>query len=523
MRFGGRDQWKEASRDEYRSRALDDLARDIRHALRTLRSAPSFTIAAVATLALGIGATTAIFSAVYGVLLEPLPVPDRDRVVAVYQNNHAKGIERDAVAPGNFAEWDQRSRAYTALGAAEPFGLTYSAPEGEEEIPNFNVTRGFFPALGVRPVLGRLFDDADYQPHHALSLVLSYGSWQRRFGGDPHIVGRTILISKAPATIIGVLPRDFSYLETLRGEMFAPKVFDSVEINLRSDAWYYAVGRLKPGVSMAGASADMNRVARQLAGEYPNTNRETGVSLVPLRDSIVGDSRTALLLLLGAVGFVLLIACTNVVNLLLAHTNKRAHEFAIRPEPTLYLPHAQAATGSFSVVARTAIDPAALTNELRRVVADINPEVPVASVKTLDDMVSDSLKPRRFVLALFGCFSVAALALALVGVYGVINHATLERSREFGVRIALGAGPSAVLGMVMAQGVGAALGGLAIGLAGAAALTGVVRGMLYGVAPIDAITFASVAIVMLGTAALACYLPARRATRIDPLDTLRAG
>lgn len=114
---------------------MDDLGRDIRHALRTLRSAPSFTIAAVATLALGIGATTAIFSAVYGVLLEPLPFPDQDRLVAVYQNNHAKGIERDAVAPGNFAEWDQRSRAFSALGAAEPFGLTYSAPEGEEEIP----------------------------------------------------------------------------------------------------------------------------------------------------------------------------------------------------------------------------------------------------------------------------------------------------------------------------------------------------------------------------------------------------
>lgn len=826
VRFGGRGQWTEASRDEYRSRAVDDVWRDIRHAARTLRSAPSFTMAAVATLALGIGATTAIFSAVYGVLLEPLPFPDQDRLVAVYQNNHAKGIERDAVAPGNFAEWDQRSRAFAALGAAEPFGLTYAAPEGEEEIPNFNVTRGFFPALGVRPALGRLFDDADYQPHHALTLVLSYGSWQHRFGGDPHIIGRTLRVSKAPATIVGVLPRDFSYLETLRGEMFAPKVFDTAELNLRSDAWYYAVGRLGPGVSMAGASADMNRVARQLAAEYPNTNRETGITLVPLRDSIVGDSRTALLLLLGAVGFVLLIACTNVVNLLLAHTNRRAHEFAIRvalgasrarvvrhvlaqcallsaiggvagvasaywavgmirrlapaslprageirvdwaalifalavtiattfafgllpalraartdphralgsggrtgtglrqrylrralvtaevaltvmllvgsgllarsftsvmrrdrgyradhviaatmfvwqwtptdadriafaqrlvdrvahlpgvisagatsslplmqsigvdhgkvaivghpvpagseptahiasvtpgafgtlgmtlvqgrlftdaddsasarvavisqsmarrfwpnenplgrhftigfydrpfdreivgvvrdvpgaaldvaPEPTIYLPHAQAATGSFSVVARTAIDPAAVTGELRRVVAELNPELPVASVNTLDDMVSDSLKPRRFVLALFGCFSVAALALALVGVYGVINHATLERSREFGVRIALGAGPSAVLGMVMAQGVGAALGGLALGLVGAAALTGVVRGMLYGVPPIDGVTFASVALVMLGTAALACYLPARRATRIDPLDTLRAG
>jgi putative ABC transport system permease protein len=826
VRFGGRGQWTEASRDEYRSRPLDDFVRDVRHAVRTLRSAPSFTVAAVATLAIGIGATTAIFSAVYGVLLEPLPFPDQDRVVAVYQNNHAKGIEREPVAPGNFAEWDQRSRAFSALGAAEPFGLTYSGPEGEEELPDFNVTRGFFPALSVRPLLGRLFDAEDYQPHHTLSIVLSYGSWQRRFGGDPHIVGRTILISKAPATIIGVLPRDFSYLETMRGEMFAPKVLDSLEINLRSDAWYYAVGRLRPGVPLAGASADMNRVARQLAAEYPATNRETGVTLVPLRDSIVGDTRTALFLLLGAVGFVLLIACTNVVNLMLAHTNRRAHEFAIRvalgagrarvvrqvlaqcavlsvlggtagvasaywavgvirhlapaslprtgqirvdaaallfalavtvattfafgllpalraartdpqaelaaggrtgtglrqrylrrsfvavevaltvvllvgsgllarsftsvirrdrgyhsdhviaatmfvwqwtptnadriafvrrlvdraahlpgvidagatsslplaqsigvdhgkvgivghpvpagseatahitsltpgafgtlgmtlaqgrlftefddsssarvavisesmarrfwpnenpvgrhltigfydrpydreivgvvrdvpgaaldvaPEPTIYLPHAQAATGSFSLVARTAIDPAALTADLRRVVAELNPEVPVAMVQTLDDVVSDSLKPRRFVLALFGCFSAAALALALVGVYGVINHATLERSREFGVRIALGAGPSAVMAMVMAQGLGAALGGLAVGLAGAAALTGVVRGMLYGVAPIDAITFASVALVMLATAALACYLPARRATRIDPLATLRAG
>ncbi|HEV2179648.1 MAG TPA: ABC transporter permease [Gemmatimonadaceae bacterium] len=826
VKFGGRDKWTEASRDEYRSRPLDDAARDLRHALRTLRASPSFTMAAVATLAIGIGATTAIFSAVYGVLLEPLPFPDQHRLVSIYQNNLAKGIERDAVAPGNFVEWSTRQRVFSDIGAAEPFGLKYSSPEGEQEIPNFNVTRGFFPALGVRPRLGRLFDDTDYQPNRALSLVLSYGSWQRRFGGDPHIVGRTILISKAPATIIGVLPRDFSYLETLRGEMFAPKVFDTVEVNLRSDAWYYAVGRLRPGVSMAAASADMHRIALQLAAAYPATNRESGVTLVPLRDSIVGDTRTALFLLLGAVGFVLLIACTNVVNLLLAHTNRRAHEFAIRvalgagrarvvrqvltqcavmsviggtagvavaywavgairrlapaslprvdeirvdasalmfalavtiattlafgvmpalraartdpqselaaggrtgtgarqrslrrtfvaaevaltvmllvgsgllarsftsvirrdrgyradhviaatmfvwqwtptdadriafvgrlvdrvshlpgvidagvtsslplmqsigvdhgkvgivghpvppgseatahitsltpsafgtlrmgliagrlftvfddstsarvavisegmarrfwpnenpigrhltigfydrpsdreivgvvrdvpgaaldvsPEPTIYLPHAQAATGSFSLVARTAIEPAALTAELRRTVAELNPEIPVASMQTLDDMVSDSLKPRRFVLALFGCFSLAALALALVGVYGVINNATLERSREFGVRIALGAGPRAVIGMVMAQGLGAALGGLALGLAGAAALTGVVRGMLFGVAPVDTITFASVALVMVATAALACYLPARRATRIDPLTTLRTG
>jgi len=826
IRFGGRDQWKEATRDEYRSRPMDDFARDIRHALRVLRSKPSFTIAAIATLAIGIGATTAIFSAVYGVVLQPLPFPDQHRLVSIYQNNHAKGIQRDAVAPGNFVEWEARQRAFSVIGAAEPFGLMYSAPEGEEEVPDFNVTRGFFAALGVRPILGRLFDDPDYQPHHALSLVLSYGSWQHRFGGDPHIVGRTILISKAPATIVGVLPRDFSYLGTLRGELFAPKVFDSTEVNLRSDAWYYAIGRLRPGVTMAAASADMQRVAQQLAVEYPATNRETGVTLVPLRDSIVGDTRAALFLLLCAVGFVLLIACTNVVHLLLAHTTTRAHEFAIRvalgagrgrvvrqvlaqcaalslvggaagvaaaywavgvirhlapvslprsgeirvdaaallfalavtiattfafgllpafraaradpqtqlsaggrtgtgvrqrslrrafvaaevaltvmllvgsgllarsftsvvhrdrgyradhviaatmfmwqwaptdadrvafarrliervshlpgvidagvtsslplmqsigvdhgrvgivghpvpagseptahitsltpgafaalrmhrldgrlftdfddstsarvaivsesmarrfwpnenpvgrhltigfydrpydrevvgvvgdvagaaldvaPEPTVYLPHAQAATGSFSVVARTSIDPAALTAQIRRVVAELNPELPVASVQTLDDLVSASLKPRRFVLSLFGCFSLAALALALVGVYGVINHATLERSREFGVRIALGAGPRAVIGMVIANGLTAALGGLALGLAGAAALTGVVRGMLYGVAPVDAVTFASVAVVMLATAALACYLPARRATRIDPLTTLRAG
>jgi ABC-type antimicrobial peptide transport system permease subunit len=192
-------------------------------------------------------------------------------------------------------------------------------------------------------------------------------------------------------------------------------------------------------------------------------------------------------------------------------------------EPSVYLPFEQAVTGDFAVIARTDMVPDALTTPLRRAVAAENPQLPIAEVHTLDALVAGSLKPRRFVLALFGCFSLAALGLAMVGVYGVNNQATLERARELGVRMALGAEPAAVVGLVMVQGVVPALGGLTAGLVGAALFTRVIRSLLFGVGAIDIATFAGATLLVLTVAALACYLPARRAARADLVATLRSG
>lgn len=804
---------------------MTTLLQDLRYAARTLTAAPAFTLAAVLTLAIGIGGSTAIFTAVDGVMLKPLPFSQSERIVTLFQSDRKKGIDRDDVAPGNFAEWRSRARAFSAMAAAEPFGLVYSSPDGEEQVGNWNVTEDFFTVLDAKPVIGRVLQKDDFLPGRGRVLVLTYDSWQRRFGGDPGIVGRSLTMQRAPAIVVGVLPRNFSYLGTLkRYEMFTPKVLDSIEVNLRTSAWYNVVGRMKPGVTLLQAGADLNRVAAQLQQEYPRTNSGIYTTTVPLRDGIVGDAGRALLLLLGAVAFVLLIACTNVANLMLARTTRRSREFAVRvalgagprriarqvltecflialagglagaalalwgvwsiralspaslprvdemrvdwralgfaltvvasttfifgllpalraadpeveqelkagsrsagsrrqravrgvlvgvevalavvllvgagllmrsfflvttlergyrsdhvltgtvfiwqwnrtpaarrefvsrladrmaaipgveaagittslplggsigadngqftvvgqpvvpgeepaahitvltpgtfsallmqlrrgrllethddsssafvavisetmarrywrgedpigkrirlgfygppiereivgvvadirqgaldaaPEPTVYLPHAQSPSGSITLLLRTIAAPRLLARELKRAVTELNPQMPVSSMTTLDEVVADSLKARRFTLMLFACFAGSALLLAVIGVYGVISNMTTERSREFGVRLALGAQPSDIVRMVVLQGLMSAAIGLAIGLGGASVLTTLIRGMLFGVTPFDATTFVAVGAIMLLTAIAASYIPARRATAVSPVTALR--
>ena len=827
VRFGGRQQWREASRDEFRSRLLADLSQDLQYAARAAKSAPAFTIAAVLTLAIGIGANTAIFSAVDGVMLKALPFSHENRLVRIYENDRKKRSGHEAVAPGNFNDWRARTTAFAAMATAEPFGFSVRGPEGTEEIRNWNVTRDFFTVLDAKPILGRVLQPADFVPGPPQVVVLTYASWQKRFGGDPVVVGKRITLNGAQATIVGVLPREFAFLEIqMPQEFFAPKVLDSTEVSLRTSGWYTAVGRLKPGVTMSQATADLDRIAAQLASEHPRSNTDRGVLLMPLRDGIVSESSRALGLSLAAVGLVLLIACGNVANLTLARMNRRSREFALRSalgaskwrvvrqvlteslliallggvagvafaywgvsviraaspssmprvdeitvdgrtflfalltvvvtalffgvapalraaeldagdelkaggrsvgnkrqsrirgalvsgqvafaivllvsagllvrsfvslvttergyrsdhvltalvfawghaptpsarrafvdelvrrsaalpgviaagatsspplagsvgidrtavaidghpnppgqspqvhvtsttpgaidalrmsvirgrslrheddsasapvalinqtmarmywpgenpigrrlrigfygapatrevvgivrdtkqtalespaEPTVYLPNAQAPTGSIWLVVRTAMEPSALTRDIKRIVGELAPAVPIAGTPALEEIEAESLKPRRFTLLLFVSFAAAALLLAMVGVYGVLSQATAERAREFGVRIALGAGRRDIIGLVMRQGFASAAIGIAAGLAGAFAATRLLREMLFSVTPFDLVAFATASGVMLVTALVACYVPARHATRADPLESLRQG
>lgn len=826
VQSGGVEQVKEQVRDVRVGAPIESFLQDLRYAARTLRAAPAFTLAAVLTLAIGIGAITAIFSAVDGVLLKPLPFSQPDRIVSLFQNDRRQGLDREDVAPGNFADWRERARAFSGMAAAEPFSLVYTSPDGQELIGNWDVTQDFFAVLDTRPVIGRVLQRDDFQPGRPPVVVLSYDSWQRRFAADLGVVGKSYTLGGSPRQVVGVLPRDFSYLGNLkRYEMFRPKVLDTMETRLRGAGWFHVVGRLKAGVSREQASADLNRVAAQLEKEYPKTNTGIYVTVTQLRDGIVGSSARSLLLLLGAVGFVLLIACTNVANLTLARTARRSREFAVRvalgagprriarqvltesflvalaggvagtalafwavasiralspaslpridemhvdlralafamaavalttfvfgllpamraahpggepeltsgtravgssvqrrlrsvlmsaeialavvllvgagllmrsfvlvmnvdrgyrsdhvlngiafiwqwnrtpasrhefvsrlterlsnvagveaagvttslplddaigadqgkfsivgraivageepsahvtsltpgafstlrmnlrrgrlftsrddsanvavaviseamarrfwpnedpigkqialgfysrpvpreivgvvgdirqsaldapAEATVYLPYAQAPSGGINVMVRTTGEPRLFTRELKAAVTELNSQLPVTGITTLDDVVADSLKARRFVLLLFGCFALAALLLAVVGVYGVISHGTTERSREFGVRLALGAQRSDVLRLVLRQGMTAAVAGLMIGVVGAAALTTLLRGMLFGVTPFDTLTFLGVGTIMLVTAMLACYFPARRATAVHPVTALRA-
>ncbi len=798
---------------------------DVSYAARALRSSVAYTAAAMLTLTIGIGATTTIFSIADGVLIKPLAFSAPDRVIALYQNDRTKETERGDVAPANFADWRARSGAFAALAAAEPFAVNYATRDGVEQIFNWNVTKDFFQVLDARPALGRLFEPSDFVRGPARVVILTYASWQTRFGADPAIVGRELQIGRGRATVVGVLARNFDYLSSSKMELYFPKVLDSAELRIRNTAYYKVVGRLKPSVSVAAARADLGRVSAQLAREYPATNTNTIGTVEPLARAVAGDAGRPLALLVGAVAVVLLIACVNVASLVLARGARRRREIAVRvalgasrwrivrqlmaenlllaiggglggvlvawaavqgvvrldpgavprlpdvrideralactvavtgisalvfgllpalrstalnpavelragvrasgdgargrlrrslaiaeialafvllvssalllrsfvsvlhadrgyrsdhvlaatvfvyawapnararvdyvatllrrtealpgvvaagatsslpldlaigadqgtftidgrsvrageepsahmtavtpgalsalgiplrrgrefaagddsgsapvaiinemmakrywpgedpigkrlrfafysgavertivgivadtkqraldaaPEATVYVPHAQAPTGAMTLVYRTDKEPRLLLHDLRRVVRDVNPALPLANVQTLDELAAVSVEPRRFVLSLAGAFGIAALFLALVGIYGVVNQGVIDRRGELGIRMALGANRVDVVRLVLRQAVTFAVTGIGVGIAAAVAISGFMRGMLIDVQPLDVPTYAMVALAMVATAAGAAALPAYRAGRIDALESIRA-
>ncbi|HVE77652.1 MAG TPA: ABC transporter permease [Gemmatimonadaceae bacterium] len=816
--FGGVARWRDEARDSRGVAPLEELARDVRFGLRSLRKAPGYTAAAVATLALGIGATTAIYGAVDRVLLEPLPFPAAERIVAVRQRN-AQGSA--LVAPANFLDLRERATAFEQLGAFIYFSHDFQSPEGPESIESRLVTEGFLRVFGVGAQLGRVLGPEDFVDAQRRVIVLSDGVWRERFGADPAIVGRAVTLDLAPWTVVGVMPPGYERL--VGGRLWAPLVEDDDFRRERAGAYLTVAARLRPGITVEAAAAELGAIARVLAAEHPRTNADVELVVTPLKEQLLGGARPALLVLLGAVACLFAIACANVANLLLARTLRRERELAIRaalgagrwrvirqlavesallaglgavaglavafwgvrlirtlgpadlprldelavdtrlvgvavlasalaavvaatvpalrllrhdvgdalkagartvasgratraaraalaggqvalavlllvgagllgrslralldqergyrtdgvatmsvqawqhyptrarraeyvrlaveqlrtlpgalaagatsslplagpigaddatysregdasgeaarahavavagdyfdvlgiplrrgrrfdrtddaagpgvvivnealarrawpgedpvgkrmrvafaaapvvrevvgvvgdvrhegldrePTPTVFVPHAQAATGAMIFTVRTAGDAASLVKQMREALFALTPSMPVADEATLEGLLDDSLRERRFQLSVLGAFAIVALLLAAVGTYGVISQATGERTREIGVRMALGARQRDVVALVMRQGGGMAAVGAALGLLGAAAATRGMRSMLFGVGPLDPPTLAAGAAVVLAAAAAACWLPARRAARIDPTDALR--
>jgi putative ABC transport system permease protein len=310
------------------------MLQDLRFALRQLASRPLFASVAVVTLALGIGATTAIFSVVDTLMLRDLPYPDADRIVTLWQTNAAEGVTRGEVSPGNFFEWRERNQTFEFVAAVEPYSYDLTGVAEPEVLFAVKVTEGFFDAVGIQPLLGRLFDAEHFQPGAGNFGVLTHGLWQRRFGGDPAIVGSSVSLDGEAFVILGVLPPEFE-LALLGGlgydrGLWVARQLQGWEPQERLSAWWNVIARLRSGVTLSQAQADLNRVSRGLAAEFPASNANVGVSVVPLHEHLVGGARPALLMLLGAVGIVLLIACVNVANLLLAGGTERAGEFAVR-------------------------------------------------------------------------------------------------------------------------------------------------------------------------------------------------
>ncbi len=823
LAFGGLEQVKEECRQARGVSALETAAQDLRYGLRMLRRTPLITTLAVLTLAVGLGANTAIFSAVNTVLLQPLPYPHPERLVVVW--GARAGRRGSPVSATNFLDYQEQSRAFEHMATFHSAGFVLTGGE-PEWLRAGRVSPDFFKVLGVRAALGRTFAPEDGRAGGDKVVILGPGIWRRRFGADPAIVGKTLLLSTERYTVIGVLPAgfDFSVPGTFRpAEVWVPAVLTRDESQRGHNALYW-LARIRPGVSPRQAQADLQAVSDRLARAYPQVLAGLGVSLVPLREQGAGGVRPLLLILLGAVGFLLLIACANVASLQLARASTRQKEIALRltlgagrwrilrqllteslllallggalgvllahwgvgllsglapanlpreslggldatvlaysallalvtgvlfglapafqasavalgeslkeggrsaaesvrggrfraglmvaevalalvllagagllarsfvrllgekrgfdvdpvltvfvslpryaypdarsqaafqrqaiarlqavpgviaaggiddlpltkdrdsssflvagrepllpdhlpeaqirtvtpgyfqalgipvlrgraiaatdtaaapavllinqalarrdfpgedpigkrlslsvsppswatvvgvvadvrdlgleapPEPEIYFPFEQSPVPYVNLVARVAGDPGKLAAPVRNALRGLDKGLPLPDVAPMRTVLAASIAQRRFILLLLALFAVIALALAAVGVYGVISYAVARRTHEIGIRMALGARKADVLRLVIGRSLGLTACGIGAGLAGALLLSGLMGSLLYGVPPTDLPTFAGVALLLSGVGALASYLPARRAMAVDPGVALR--
>ncbi len=801
---------------------MNTLLRDIRYGFRMLLKHRGFTTVALIALALGIGANTAIFSLVNGVLLRPLPFPEAERIVYFEGRNTTQGITDSNLSYLDFTDWSQQSDLFAATAAYWTASANLSADGAEpERVPRAGVTTSFFNVLGVQPILGRAFRPEEDQPETVTVAIVSHGLWKRRFGSDPGIIGKQIQVNARPMTVVGVMPPGFEYPE--QTEIWVTSGVKLSDEPRDNRAWS-VIGRLQPGVDLKQAQSRVSGINARLAQQFSETNKGWDASLSLLHERLVRDMKPSLLALLGAVGFVLLIACANVANLLLARSAARQKEIAIRsamgasrarvvrqmlteslllsaiggiagvllgvwltdvllsilPEgaprvdqvgldyrvlafalgvsaltgivfglaPALqaskldtssslkeggrtgeghrrtsagsllligevalslmlligagllirsfirlqevrpgfnpdhvlmanisipgakyteaqrpeffrqlverlsalpgvqavgggvnlplyasnyaigrgyipegrpltvdesfdasystlfgdyfralqipllagrtfalrdnadgprvaivneslakrhfgspagaigkrlhiwrdeefpreivgvvgdtkagaleaesgaqiYIPHAQEPSWNvMGLVIRTAGDPAAFANTLRHAVQAMDKDQPIYSVRTFDEVFINSLGTRRVSMQLFAVFAGAALLLAAVGIYGVMAYSVTQRTQEIGIRMALGAQKSDVLRMVVRQGMILALIGIGVGLAGAFGLTRLMASLLFGVNAADPLTFVAISLLLAFVALLACYLPALRAARLDPMKAL---
>ena len=826
MELGGVEQLKEEIRESRAGYNLEVLFQDVRFGLRMLLKTPGFTVVAIATLGLGIGANTAIFSLVNGVLLRPLPFPNAERIIYFEGKNPAAGITDSNISYLDFTDWSQQTDLFASTAAYWTGTADLSGDGAEPEaVPRAGVTTGFFSVLGVQPVLGRAIvpeDDkpATFKEGRGTVAIISHGLWKRRFGADPAIVGRVVQMKSRPLTVIGVMPPGFEYPEQTQ-------IWVNSAVNLsgepRDNRAWSAIARLNTNVDLKQAQTRVSAISAQLDKQFHETNKGWDVSLWTLHERLVREIKPSLLALLGAVGLVLLIACANVANLLLARSTARQKEIAIRaamgasrsrvlrqmltesillsgiggiaglflgiwltdvlmsmlpegaprlqhvgidyrvltfalgvsaltgvlfgivpalqasklnvtsalkeggrsgeghrrtsarsllligevalslmllvgaglmiksflrlqeirpgfnahnvllanlalPYPKyrdeqfeeffrqlkerleaspgvqaaggsmnlplnasgyaigrgfipegrpltvdenrdamfssitgdyfralqipllsgrtfeprdnadapkvviinetiakhhfgsateaigkrlsiwheekfmreivgvvgdtktgsltgeggaqIYVPNAQARENFMGLVVRTAGDPAAFATALRHEVQAIDKNQPIYNVRTMDDVVANSLGTRRVSMQLFAVFAGAALLLAAVGIYGVMAYSVAQRTQEIGLRMALGAQKSDILRLVVRQGMTLTLIGVVAGLAGAFALTRVISNLLFGVGASDPVTFVAIPLLLIFVSLIACYLPARRAARLNPTVAL---
>jgi len=556
---------------------------DLRFAFRQLLKNPGFTAAAVLTLALGIGATTTIFSVVYAVLLRPLPYREPERLVQLYETGLRAGGSRDSrdwVSFPNFLDWRRENQVFEDVAAYRYWPFTVAGDGTPETVLGLQVTSGLFSVLGVHPSLGRTFVPEEDQPGKGNVAILSYGLWQRRFGGSQSIAGRPITIDGQSCTIVGVMPDGFQFPYGVPGEVALRGIdlwipMRNPEVQYRSNRNYWAVARLKRGVTLERAQLNMDAIGAAIAQQYPNENRDLGVKVTSLQQHLTREVNQPLWILLGAIGMVLLIACDNLASLLLSKVNARLREMAVRAAlgasrfrlvrqslteacllsvagaavglllavwavesfrrlgpaniprlqeryAEIYVPHLQVPSFASALVVRTRGNPMAMAGIISKEVASQDPTLALFNVHPMLELVATAQARRRFQAALLGAFAGLALVLAEVGIYGVIAYWMSQRVREIAIRMAVGARQIDVLWLIVRHGLVLTAGGLALGLAGTAAMSRFIGSLLFRTSAADLRIYAVVCLLLAGVALLACYFPARRAAKVDPMVALRA-
>ncbi len=797
---------------------LSNILRDVRYAIRQLIMTPSFSVVAILTLALGIGATSAIFSVVNGVLLRPLPYPHPESLVRVHEIIQKFG--RFSVAPASFLDWRQQNTVFDHIAAFNATGATIQSVSGPERVQGTLVSWDLFELLQVAPALGRTFRAEEDMPGKDTVIILSHGLWQRRFNGDAKVLGQSVTLNGAPVTVIGVMPASFTFGG--ESEFWRPLALNPAKAS-RGGHFLGVIARLKAGVTVEQAGAEMKTIAQRLAVQYPESSADESAEVIGLHANIVEHIRSALLIILAAVGALILIACANVANLLLVRASIRGKEIAIRtalgagrlrlilqmlaesvllalvagsvgvfiaycamrpiqtlgagiipragsiaidgtvlgfalivsvatgilfglapawqasratigsvlkeggrsstssggrwirngllvaevamsvvllvgaalllrsferlvhvdpgfrpehvlafrvalpdgaypqdpvkiaffarlmerleslpdvaaagmiqtipmrgdyllaftiqgrppvgpnqessanyrvispdyfkamgipllrgrpftpddrekspmvaivdqkfvdryfpdqdpigqgidvgngtdgfykvvgvvgsvrhdsldsnPSPTMYIPYTQDVFSNMWVVVRAKGEPTQLSASARQAVRDIDNGLPAFAMTPLTDVVSESIAQRRFSMLLIGVFAAVALVLAAVGLYGVVSFSVSQRTQEIGLRMAIGAQRRDVLRLIVGGGMKLAVIGAVIGIVSALALSNVVATMLFELTPLDLVSYFGTASVLLAVAVVACYVPARRAMRVDPIVTLRA-
>ena len=529
------------------------MFQDLRYAIRLMIKKPGLTLIAVATLGVGIGLNSAIFSVVYSVILRPLPYRDADRLVQIWSRDTREGGENSVVSPADFLDWRKQTQSFERVSAYNVWPSTLAIAEGSVRINGSVVTGDFFETLGVKPQLGRAFSIDDEQPDKNRVIVVSHNFWQKRLGGKPDVIGQTLNLDESPYTIIGVLRDDYRHPEPTwdqTAEIWRPLTLR--EGALRNSLYLRAIGRLKQGVTLEPAQAEMNMLAGQLEQAYPKSNTYRGASLVPLRKQFTGNSRSLLLVLQGAVGLVLLIACVNIANLLLSRVAAREQEMAIRAAVgagrwrivrlllTEGLVLAGLGCAAGLLLARWGVDFLVslapreyfrlidvrldgwalsftlLLSLLTVLVFGLAPALQAAGTN-VNEALNGSRRASRG-RGLRGFLVVAEIALALVLLIGA---GLSLRSLAHQQNVALGAQPRDVMKPVILQGIRWTSLGVIIGLASAFGLARLMKSILVGVAATDTTTFVIVALLQATVAIVACWIPARRATKIDPLVALR--